>query len=98
MNGSRGTIILEDDRIARWDVEGQCAPDDLMEASAVFDSSSDPAGIGFEWHFRQISDLADAIRTGRTPLVDQFEGRKAIEIIMAAYESSKTGKPVFLRQ
>lgn len=96
VNASRGTIALEDDRIARWDVEGQCPPDDLMEASPVCNSSSDPAGIGFEWHFRQISDLADAIRTGRAPLVDQYEGRKAIEIIMAAYESSSTGKPISL--
>lgn len=96
VNGSKGAIILEDDRITRWDVEGQCAPDDLPAASPASDSSSDPAGISFEWHFRQISDLAEAIRSGRAPLVDQFEGRKAIEIIIAAYESSKTGKPVFL--
>ena len=44
----------------------------------------------------QISDMVDAIKNNRKPLVDQYEGKKPVEIILAIYESSKTGKTIEL--
>ncbi|MGP0583972.1 hypothetical protein [Paenibacillus timonensis] len=47
--------------------------------------------------FRQIDDVLCAIETGtRQVLIDGNEGRTTIELIMAIYESSATGKPVSL--
>jgi UDP-N-acetyl-2-amino-2-deoxyglucuronate dehydrogenase len=96
VNGSGGTIVLEEDAIVRWQVEGRRPPEGLVAPSATFDSSSDPTAIGFEGHLLQLSDMADAVRNGREPLINQHEGRKAIEIILAIYESSEKRRPVYL--
>ena len=42
----------------------------------------------------QIEDLISAIKEDRRPLVDIYEGKRPVEIILAIYESSKTGKKV----
>jgi len=38
----------------------------------------------------------DAIRADKKPVVDVYEGRKAVDIILAAYASSRTGKEILL--
>lgn len=48
------------------------------------------------YHARQILDMVTAIRTGRKPLVDGVEGRKSVAILLAIYESQRTGQPVRL--
>ena len=47
-------------------------------------------------HRRQLADFVEAIRTGRAPLVDGREGRKAVAIIEGIYESARTGRTVGL--
>ena len=46
------------------------------------------------YHKLQFEDLVDAIENDRAPLVDAHEGRKPVDIILGAYESSRTGKEV----
>lgn len=96
INGDKGTIALEEDSIIQWDIEGRELPEDVILKHTENKSSSNPADIEASGHLRQIGDMADAIRSGRKPLIDQYEGRKPIEIIMAIYESSRTGRPVML--
>ncbi len=43
-------------------------------------------------HPRAIEHFLDCVREGRTPLTDGREGRAALEIAMAAYESERTGR------
>lgn len=43
---------------------------------------------------RQIEDMIRAIREDRQPAVDGAEGRKPLEIVMAVYESSRTGETI----
>ena len=38
----------------------------------------------------------DAIRSDREPVVSAEDGRRAIELILAIYQSAATGKPVDL--
>jgi len=57
---------------------------------------ADPAAIWGEAHRAQLSDFLDCCRTGRTPLVDGREGRLAVELIVAVYESARTGEVVRL--
>ena len=38
-----------------------------------------------------VADFAEAIRDGRKPLVDGVEGRRAVALITAIYESSRSG-------
>ncbi|MDR2509365.1 MAG: Gfo/Idh/MocA family oxidoreductase [Spirochaetaceae bacterium] len=54
-----------------------------------------PTVYGFG-HAALFRDFAEAVRTGREPLVSGERGKKALEIILAIYKSQKTGMPVDL--
>ncbi|MFH1086180.1 MAG: Gfo/Idh/MocA family oxidoreductase [Chloroflexota bacterium] len=46
------------------------------------------------YHARQLQEFMQAIRVGRAPLVDGVEGRKAVALMLALYESGRTGQTV----
>jgi len=97
--GERGTAILEDDRIIRWEFANPQPGDDairLGSASTIGGGASDPKAIGTEGHRLLVADLADCIRTGRPPLIDSHEARNAVAIIEAIYLSARTGSAVAL--
>lgn len=96
INGDKGTITLEETFISSWNIEGQEMPADIKIERANANLASDPAAISIDGHILQIADMVKAIESGHKPLVDEIEGRKPIEIIMAIYESSRTGKQVQL--
>ena len=54
--------------------------------------AADPKAISHEGHRRQLADFVAAIREDRPPAVDGREGRKAVALICAAYESQQTGR------
>ncbi|ADQ45131.1 oxidoreductase domain protein [Caldicellulosiruptor kronotskyensis 2002] len=54
------------------------------------------AAIKEEGHVRQYRDVINAIKTGTKPLIPAEEGRHPVEIILAIYLSSLTGRPVKL--
>jgi predicted dehydrogenase len=48
------------------------------------------------YHARQLTDFVQALESGRRPLVDGREGRRAVETILAVYKAATTGRPVEL--
>jgi len=96
IHGEKGTVILEVGRIKTWEIKGaQQQPEELM----VDDKSggaSDPTAISIEGHLAQYRDFVDAIQNDREPMVNGFEGRKALEIVLAIYRSSRKGKMIQL--
>ena len=76
---------------------GTRAATEALDARAVADDA--PSDESYPWgeaHRRQMLDMVDAIRAGRTPLVDGPAGRAAVELVLAVYESARTGQPVHL--
>jgi predicted dehydrogenase len=67
---------------------------EIPEATIGVEGASDPKAIGIENHRRQFADIADAIRTNREPLVTGEDGRRALSLILAIYESARTGREV----
>ncbi len=65
------------------------------EASAQ-STASDPAAIWGGAHEAQIADFIQCCRTGAIPKVDGVEARKAVELVLAVYESARTGQVVRL--
>jgi len=43
------------------------------------------------WHRSNLEDAIAAIRAGRQPAVNGAEGRKAVELILALYQSAQNG-------
>ena len=95
ISGTRGTIVLKEDVIIRWDVDGKQLDESQIPKGNV-ESFRDPAGFAIDNHKMQIQDLMEAIREDRPPLVDIYEGKKPVEIILAAYESSESGRKIDL--
>ncbi len=90
--GTKGSVVLEEDTILRWDVD---FPTELPVGLAARNvASSDPAAITAEGHERQLRNFTDAVLRGVPLLNDVRAGRQPLEIILAVYESSKTGKAV----
>lgn len=100
VHGDKGSVVLADDRIKEWNVPGY-SEDKLnvlrSREAENSNASSDPMAISFINHQRQIEDMISAIKKDREPLVNGEEGRKSVEIILAIYESARTGKEVKFR-
>ncbi len=93
INGTIGSITLVEGDITIWDVPNVKQPISHSESSKSF---KDPMGFTIEGHVMQITDMVEAIIDDRTPYVDQYEGKKAVELITAIYESSNKRKLITL--
>jgi predicted dehydrogenase len=101
LHGDRGSAVVEQDDVLRWDFAPETPDDRAVRerfAAKVGGSggAADPKAIGHEGHRRQLADFVDAVRTGRPPRVDGREGKKAVDLICAVYESARTGRTVAL--
>lgn len=99
LHGDRGSIVLEEGRIVRWDLADatdQEKAELLGERVAGGSGAGDPMAIGAEKHRRQLVDFIEAVETGRAPAIDGREARKSVEIIRAIYRSDQTGRVVEL--
>lgn len=93
-HGDRGTIRVDGEEIVHWVVPGEPLPDFTGDGSEG--AGSDPRAIGMRGHIIQLQDFVDAIREDRDPMVTGEDGRAAVEVILAVYESARTGRPVQL--
>ena len=100
-SGTKGTIVLEEEDILTWEFEEE-EPEDaeikqqFTEKKSGGGGASDPRAINNDNHRRQMINLIQSIENNIPHLVDGREGRKAVEIILAIYQSSKAGKTVHL--
>ena len=93
IHGTKGTAVVTGDRLTAWEVQddtGEPAP----VARDVASGASDPMAISLDPFERQFLDFAEAIRTGRPPLVGGEEGYQALQLVDAIYRSCRTGSGV----
>ncbi|MBQ4161104.1 MAG: Gfo/Idh/MocA family oxidoreductase, partial [Clostridia bacterium] len=95
ITGTKGTISLREKEIIKWDVEGKSL-DETQITAQNYGGFRNPNEMALDTHVPQIRDMIMAIEEDRPPMVDEIEGRKPVDIILAAYESSKLRKPVDL--
>ena len=99
--GSAGSAVMEEESLTTWSFVEESAEDQEIRrrfsvSTETEGGAADPAAIGFHGHQKQFEDLVAAIESGRKPLVDGLEARKAVEIILAIYQSAREEKPVSL--
>lgn len=67
------------------------------ETEAIMEKvKSDPWGI--PGHQRIISDLIEAVKENREPLVTGEDGKRSLELVLAFYESAKNNTPIGMRR
>lgn len=96
LNGEYGRIVLEEDRIIHWDVEGQSGFHSYEQKAGSSASHRQADALDPIGHIEQLKNFISAVRGDTDLLVDAVEGRRALELILAAYESVRTGFPVNL--
>ena len=100
--GEKGSATIVNDKITRWEfAETQLGDEDALKneaAGKIGGGTSDPNAIPIEGHRRLIEDLVAAIREGRRPMIPGTDARKAIALILACYESARTGRAVKVSQ
>jgi UDP-N-acetyl-2-amino-2-deoxyglucuronate dehydrogenase len=97
IHGERGTIVAnaQYDQILFWNVEGYEQPIPVVKNVDLGDID-DPWAYPQIRHRIQLQDMVAAIREKREPVLTGIDARNSLAINMAIYESSKTGKEVFL--
>ena len=101
IHGDKGSVVIEQDDILRWELTPSTERDDQIrqrfaQKTGASGGSSNPAAISHEGHARQLRDFVEAILAKRPPLVDGSEGRKAVEVILAIYRAAARGETVKL--
>ena len=99
VHGDRGTAVIEQEDVLRWEFTLETAEDRAVRErfavkTGASGGASNPAAISHVYHARQLTDLVQALETGRKPLVDGREGRRAVEVILAIYRAAATGQTV----
>lgn len=98
ITGTEGTVTVEDGRLVRSALRGDADEDagTARPPGSAHGAAADPAALDAAIHAAQLADLLAAADEGREPAVSGQDGRDALEIVLAVYESSRTGRPVRL--
>lgn len=92
IHGEKGTIIFGDSGIKQWNmIDNNEGPPQVTNQEG---GSNDPKSISNQGHYIFVDDIIQAVREDRDPLVSGEEARKAVDLILAIYESARTGKEV----
>ena len=102
LHGENGTLIFNDGGLVKYALASEkagVAQDvelKVQEPEPPKSAASDPQALSVLGHLTQVMDIADAILSDREPMVPGEDARKAVELILAIYKSSRTGKTVKL--
>jgi predicted dehydrogenase len=94
--GRDGTAEILEEQLVAWRFREE-RPDDAATrarfggTSGTSGGAADPMAIDYSCHTRNFTDFVRAIEAGKQPGLDGREGRKAVAIIEACYESARTG-------
>jgi predicted dehydrogenase len=84
---SKGYIILENDVITHWDIEGIENPSPQQSGKNKHTGSSSAVVNDTTNHETIINDFVSAIKTGKDPLITGESARNATEIILDIYKN-----------
>ncbi len=85
IHGDKGTIAFGDNGFVKFNIDG-------VENEYPMNDSE----VSKFDHYEIMNDMVEAIINKREPLVPGEEARKAVDLILAIYESAKTGKMIKL--
>ncbi|MGI9425026.1 MAG: Gfo/Idh/MocA family protein [Hyphomicrobiaceae bacterium] len=95
--GSAGSVFMSDDKFRVWEFrDARCSDADVLathglRAEVAGAGAADPTAIDFSWHQRNFEDAVAALRSGGRPRIDGTEGRRAVALVRAIYESAERG-------
>lgn len=95
--GERGSVKVGGTALNRkvfWKIEGELEHErELLTRDQV-----DPPSVYGYSHKAVIADMLDALENDREPRTNGPVARKSVALVLAMYESARTGKPVNMRE
>lgn len=96
ITGTRGTAIQVDNAIRVWQFADETEEDrQILKSFNEIEGgggASDPSSISYQSHQKNIAAFLESVEAGRPFEIDGTEARKAVEIVLAIYDSAKEGK------
>lgn len=95
--GTDGSVFMVDDKFSVWDFRNEEAGDaEILRTHGLASSeggsgAADPGAIDFSWHQRNFEEAIASIDENRESTLGASEGRKAVEVICAIYQSAQSG-------
>jgi len=100
--GSKGSAVISDDELRYLHENVGDAPEIAMpemgignQLGADYRLNDDERGFGAA-HQAQLADFVRAVTTGSPPRVGTAQGRTTLSVVLALYETARSGKPVRL--
>jgi predicted dehydrogenase len=101
ITGTRGTVVQVENSFKVWKFSDENDADrEVLKKFGQVEGGggvSDPGAIPFEPHARNIAAFTAALEQGRTFEIDGAEARKAVEIVLAIYQSAKEARPYYFK-
>lgn len=91
--GERGSLKVGGTALNRkviWKIEGELE----HEKELLTRDQLDPASVYGTSHSAVIEDMIAAVREDRPPKTNGYEARKSVALVLAIYESARSGRPV----
>ncbi len=102
ITGTEGTAVVEAGKVTVWefkDEKGEADPYGnkvKVQESKAGTGAADPAAIPSAGHQAQLADLIAAIAGDTAPAIAGEDARRPLEIILAIYESARSGREITL--
>lgn len=99
--GTEAEIVVEDGRVTTVLARSEERAAELRAGISELEETSRLASVKSHYgtsHPRMIADFVDSIRRGRHPGVPFSDARKAVDLVLAAYKSSREGRTVTLEK
>ncbi len=92
--GTGGRVVIEKGVLVTWEGDSDLTDELLTPSDRLFVEGWEPDEPFGASHRRQLKLILEALREGETPPVPPSEARKAVDIILAIYESATSGRRV----
>lgn len=100
ITGTKGTAVNVENSITLWEFADKRPEDkEVRQQFMKIEGGggvADPAAISYENHTRNFKAFLDALERDEDFSISGPEARKAVEVILAIYQSAREGRPVML--
>ncbi|MBN2413862.1 Gfo/Idh/MocA family oxidoreductase [candidate division KSB1 bacterium] len=93
IHGTEGTVVIEGEKLAFVHIKGE---EPFRDYKVAEGGAAKPMDIDLKPFVREFEDIVSAIREKREPIINGNEARRALQLVLAIYESSKKNQPVYL--
>jgi UDP-N-acetyl-2-amino-2-deoxyglucuronate dehydrogenase len=92
ISGTKGTLILEHDRLVAADLRDGQGSELVSGAGDTNQSASTAVVSDFSGHQKLIEDFIQAIQQNRKPVCDGSDGRKSVALLEAIYQAARKSR------